>query len=136
AVRLDEGTLRGMVLAQGLDRPSPVLVTELDCGTVEGGLRLAVELVAPRAKRGRVVIEELFFLEPGVDGVAPDRERATRVRPQLLLEPHRVVLERVRGSLGRRAEGALGGTLERGSGRHHRGRTDTEERHTRGNRPE
>src|SRR5438552_8097186 len=75
AVRLDERLLRGMVLAQRLDRRSPVLMTDLDRGAVERGLGLAVELLAPRAKRSRVVIEKLLLFQPRVDGVPPDRER-------------------------------------------------------------
>src|SRR5438034_4482230 len=102
-----------MVLAHRFDRSSPVLMTDLDRGAIERGLGLAVELLAPRAKRSRVVIEKFPLFQPSVDGVTPDRERAAGLRTEDLLQPHRVLIERVGGRLGGGKERALRGAIER-----------------------
>src|SRR5439155_2456275 len=101
-----------MVLAHRFHRRSPVLMTDLDRGAVERGLGLAVELLAPRAKRSRVVIEKLLLFQPRVDGVTPDRERAAGLRLECFLQPYHVLVERVGGGLGGGKERALRGAIE------------------------
>src|SRR2546425_49950 len=104
-------------------------------GLAEQRLGLAVELFAP-AREGRgVVVEELLLLEPRVDRVAADRERATRLRPELAFEPIRVAIERrgrlVRGGTERTQDRAR----ERRAAREQVVDTVAEERGSGGDRP-